>query len=69
MGATGVILHTEGYGTACFGASSYLIELEAHEGFDEGGFSGGLMPYYYDCGGVKWLLKVLRLLGEDGDGL
>ena len=65
MGAAGVVLHAESYGAAGFGASAYLVELESHEGFDEGGFAGGLVADYYDCGCVDWFLKVLVLMGVD----
>jgi hypothetical protein len=35
--------------------------LESHEGFDEGGFAGGLMSHYDYGGGIEWLLKILKI--------
>ena len=61
MGAAGIVLHAECDGTAGFCASPDLIELESHEGFDEGGFAGGLVSYYDYGGGVEWFLKVLMM--------
>jgi len=63
--ASGVVLHPQGYGTAGLRPPPDLIELEPHQGLDEGGFAGGLMPHHDDGGCVEWFLKVL--VGEDAN--
>jgi hypothetical protein len=57
--AAGVVLHPQGDGAARLGAAADLIELEAHEGLDEGRLAAGLMADYHDGRCVEGLFKVL----------
>ena len=62
--AAGIVLHPEGDGTAGLGAAADLIELEAHEGLDEGRLAAGLMTDHDDSRCVEGLFEVLFGLGQ-----
>lgn len=57
--ALGVVFHVEGDGAAGFGAAADVVELEAHEGFDEGAFAVGLVADDQDGGGFEGSVQVL----------
>ena len=63
MGAAGIVLHAEYNGMSVFGVSPNLIELKSHEGFDEGGFAGGLVSYHDYGLGVELFFE-----NPDADG-
>ena len=57
--AAGIVLHPQGDGAARLGAAADLVELEAHEGLDEGRLAAGLMTDHDDGRGVEGLFEVL----------
>lgn len=64
--AVGVVFHVKGDGATGLGAATDVVELEAHEGLDEGALSFGLVTDDEDGrrveGGVKFLGERVELV-------
>lgn len=59
LAAARVVLHAQGNRSAGLGASPNLIELETHEGLNEGALAARLLPDNEDSSGVEGLLEIL----------
>ena len=55
----GVVLHVESDRAARLGAAADVVELEAHEGFDEGALAVGLVADHKHRRSVEWRLELL----------